>query len=155
MAEINGLLNRRTTLKLYRGFESLPHRSNIKCSVIGAFLFGKYLKRVQPNSLNMKKTQENIFNLFWKKNYNRVGSWFQSPKEVFIFLTTKFQKIKKWRILIVLVVLSSIEKPLNSLLGRKNLVWHLTIILMWILKFVNSWLLFYKPYLYNYLKSVY
>ena len=26
MAEINGLLNRRTTLKLYRGFESLPHR---------------------------------------------------------------------------------------------------------------------------------
>ena len=27
MAEINGLLNRRTTLKLYRGFESLPHRT--------------------------------------------------------------------------------------------------------------------------------
>ena len=27
MAEINGLLNRRTTLKLYRGFESLPHRN--------------------------------------------------------------------------------------------------------------------------------
>jgi putative endonuclease len=26
VAEINGLLNRRTTLKLYRGFESLPHR---------------------------------------------------------------------------------------------------------------------------------
>ena len=33
MAEINGLLNRRTTLKLYRGFESLPHRNfeNINC----------------------------------------------------------------------------------------------------------------------------
>ena len=26
MAEINGLLNRRRALKLYRGFESLPHR---------------------------------------------------------------------------------------------------------------------------------
>ena len=29
MAEINGLLNRRTTLKLYRGFESLPHRKRL------------------------------------------------------------------------------------------------------------------------------
>jgi len=26
VAEINGLLNRRTSLKMYRGFESLPHR---------------------------------------------------------------------------------------------------------------------------------
>jgi hypothetical protein len=26
VAEINGLLNRRRALKLYRGFESLPHR---------------------------------------------------------------------------------------------------------------------------------
>ncbi len=26
MAEINGLLNRHTVLKPYRGFESLPHR---------------------------------------------------------------------------------------------------------------------------------
>ena len=29
MAEINGLLNRRTGISLYRGFESLPHRKRI------------------------------------------------------------------------------------------------------------------------------
>ena len=30
MAEINGLLNRRRALKLYRGFESLPHRQTVR-----------------------------------------------------------------------------------------------------------------------------
>ena len=32
MAEINGLLNRRTSLKMYRGFESLPHRKGSEIS---------------------------------------------------------------------------------------------------------------------------
>ena len=40
VAEINGLLNRRTTLKLYRGFESLPHRNGAAISIV-AFIFLK------------------------------------------------------------------------------------------------------------------
>ena len=39
MAEINGLLNRRTTLKLYRGFESLPHRNEEPQITCGLFIF--------------------------------------------------------------------------------------------------------------------
>jgi len=37
VAEINGLLNRRTVLKPYRGFESLPHRRNTYQNVSNAF----------------------------------------------------------------------------------------------------------------------
>ena len=41
MAEINGLLNRRTTLKLYRGFESLPHRIQEPQLPLWLFIFLK------------------------------------------------------------------------------------------------------------------
>ena len=41
MAEINGLLNRRTTLKLYRGFESLPHRIQGPQLLLWLFIFQK------------------------------------------------------------------------------------------------------------------
>ena len=44
MAEINGLLNRRTSLKMYRGFESLPHRRGFDQS--RPFLFDKNIMNV-------------------------------------------------------------------------------------------------------------
>ena len=42
MAEINGLLNRRTSLKMYRGFESLPHRIRL-CINRAFFMFYVYI----------------------------------------------------------------------------------------------------------------
>jgi hypothetical protein len=77
VAEINGLLNRRTTLKLYRGFESLPHRSTIKCSFKEHFYFRKYLNKnigihnlkivlsrqiesLAPYNVSKEKCRENI-----------------------------------------------------------------------------------------------
>ena len=51
MAEINGLLNRRRALKLYRGFESLPHR---KCCMD----FINYIRKIQANLVNLKEIRE-------------------------------------------------------------------------------------------------
>jgi hypothetical protein len=53
VAEINGLLNRRTVLKPYRGFESLPHRrityqkvsETFKSLTLKVFYFGALSKR--------------------------------------------------------------------------------------------------------------
>ena len=39
MAEINGLLNRHTVLKPYRGFESLPHRKKVPGSAPSMYAF--------------------------------------------------------------------------------------------------------------------
>ena len=39
MAEINGLLNRHTVLKPYRGFESLPHRKTVPDNAPSLYAF--------------------------------------------------------------------------------------------------------------------
>jgi hypothetical protein len=41
VAEINGLLNRRTSLKMYRGFESLPHRTEEPQLLLWLFVYTK------------------------------------------------------------------------------------------------------------------
>ncbi len=46
MAEINGLLNRRTTLKLYRGFESLPHRAETVATAAVSYLIEEWLSEL-------------------------------------------------------------------------------------------------------------
>ena len=67
MVEINGLLNRRTTLKLYRGFESLPHR---KALISQGFFLMYYLNILysekilqfycrQTNNINSRLQQHN------------------------------------------------------------------------------------------------
>ena len=50
MAEINGLLNRRTSLKMYRGFESLPHRKGpdtIRAFIIMVCVYFLYSESLQ------------------------------------------------------------------------------------------------------------
>jgi cardiolipin synthase A/B len=68
VAEINGLLNRRTGLNLYRGFESLPHRFYHpdslfipKFSIFWAIISDRKYKMVTPNDV---KSDPGIF----KKN---------------------------------------------------------------------------------------
>ena len=67
MVEINGLLNRRTTLKLYRGFESLPHRIAL---IFQGFFFMYYVYILysekilqfycgQTNNINFRLQQHN------------------------------------------------------------------------------------------------
>ena len=53
MAEINGLLNRRTTLKLYRGFESLPHRAETVAYAAVSYLINEWLLNFDSNETQM------------------------------------------------------------------------------------------------------
>ena len=50
MAEINGLLNRHRALKLYRGFESLPHRNELPVIGKGRQPFCILREVAQPGS---------------------------------------------------------------------------------------------------------
>jgi hypothetical protein len=61
VAEINGLLNRRTALKLYRGFESLPHRKNYKSpQPLRLFILNLVLKAVPPQADRIPPSPEKL-----------------------------------------------------------------------------------------------
>ena len=68
MAEINGLLNRRTSLKMYRGFESLPHRKGselsepLLCMICVYILFSENIQQYycgQTNNIAYRLQQHN------------------------------------------------------------------------------------------------